>query len=238
MKRIGIIVALRAEARCITRRYVPFNQTVALDDKILIRICGMGNEAAYTAAAELYNREAVVGLVSFGVAGALDESLQPGCLVLPETVLMSEQQYATSDEWRTRIQHYLPAHIAITHKPLITSREVLATTTAKHALATRSGGCAVDMESGAIATVAAEKNIPFITIRAIADPVEFSPPAVLMQALQPDGRIKLLPLLTLLAKRSLTLRELLQLAPGMRAACKTLQQVMQYAQYELKNPLN
>lgn len=232
MNRVGIIVALRAEARCITRRHLPFDQTVVLDKNLLIRICGIGNEAAHRAAIDMCNHERVAGLVSFGVAGALDDDLQSGCLVLPELVL-ADKSYSTNTIWRTQVQHCLPDGINVVGKPLVTNHEVLATEAAKRALALQSGGCAVDMESGAIAAVATEKDIPFIVVRAIADPIQFSPPVALMDALQPDGRVKLIPLLALLAKRSLNLSELLRLAPGMRAACNTLQQVVQYTRSEL-----
>ncbi len=54
-----------------------------------------------------------------------------------------------------------------------------------------------------------------------------------MDALQPDGSVKPVSLLALLLKRSLILNELLRLAPGMRAACSTLKQVVQATRHEL-----
>ncbi|SCX00602.1 hopanoid-associated phosphorylase [Nitrosomonas eutropha] len=230
--RVGIIVALRAEARCITQRRLTFDRAVALDENLTIRICGMGGAAARRAAADLCNQAGVAGLISFGVAGALDDGLQPGHLVLPESVL-ADKNYPTDGMWRTSVQHCLPDHINVTCDPLATSDEVLTTEAAKRMFALQSGGCAVDMESGAIAAVAAEKGISFLVIRAISDPVQFSPPAALMDALQPDGSVKPIPLLTLLLKRSLNLNELLHLVPGMQAACRTLKQVAQSARHEL-----
>lgn len=233
MSRVGIIVALRAEAQCITQRRLPFDQTIILNERQVIRVCGMGGEAARRAALDLCNQKKITGLISLGVAGALNGSLQSGDLVLPERVLLATKSYSTDSEWRIRIQHNLPKHINVVHDPLVTSTTVLSTEVDKRALASQSGGCAVDMESGAIAAVAAEKGIPFLAMRAISDPLHLSPPAALMTALQPDGRVKPVSLLTLLLKRSVSLSELLHLAPGMRAACKTLKQVAQSAQREL-----
>lgn len=232
MNRVGIIVALRAEARCITQQRIPFDQTVALDKNLVIRICGMGGVAARRAAAALCEQEKVAGLISFGVAGALDDSLQPGDLILPKSVL-ADRNYPADDGWRTRVQRCLPECINVIQCSLVTSDTVVTTEMAKRILASQSGGCAVDMESGAVAAVAAEKGVLFLAIRAISDPVQFSPPAELMAALKPDGSVKPVPLLTLLLKRSLHLNELLRLAPGMQAACQTLKQVVQSARPEL-----
>ncbi len=192
----------------------------------------MGDVAARCAAIALCNQEEIAGLISFGVAGALDDSLQAGDLILPEAVL-ADRNYPTDDAWCSRIRNRLPKHINVIRGTLVTSDAVLTVEAAKRTLATQSGGCAVDMESGAIAAVAEEKGIPFLVIRAISDPVQFSPPAALMDALQPDGSVKPLSLLALLLKRSLNLNELLRLAPGMRAACNTLKQVVQATQHEL-----
>lgn len=232
MSRIGIIAALRAEGRCITQQRLFLGQTAALDENLLIRISGMGNIAAREAATALCKQEKIAGLISFGVAGALDDSLQPGDLILPEQVL-ADRSYPTEGTWRTRIRHCLPEHISVTYGTLVTSDTVLATETTKRTLAAQSGGCAVDMESGAIAAVAAEEGVPLLVIRAISDPVQFSPPAALMDALQPDGSVKPVSLLALLLKRSLGLNELLRLAPGMRAACNTLKQVIHSTRHEL-----
>ncbi len=232
MNRVGIIVALRAEARCITQQRIPFDQAIVLDESLVIRICGMGGVAARRAATALCEQEKVTRLISFGVAGALDDSLQPGDLILPKSVL-ADRNYPADDGWRTRVQRCLPGRINVIQCSLVTSDTVITTETAKRMLASQSGGCAVDMESGAVAAVAAEKGVPFLAIRAISDPVQFSPPAELMTALKPDGSVKPVPLLTLLLKRSLHLNELLRLAPGMQAACKTLKQVVQSARPEL-----
>ena len=232
MSRVGVIVALRAEARCITQHRLLPGQTATLGENLLVNVSGMGDAAAHHAATTLCNQEEIAGLISFGVAGALDDSLQAGDLILPEAVL-ADRNYPTDDAWYARIRYCLPKHINVIRGTLVTSDAVLTTESAKRILAARSGGCAVDMESGAIAAVAAEKGIPFLVIRAISDPVQFSPPAVLMDALQSDGSVKPISLLALLLKRSLSLNELLRLAPGMRAACSTLKQVVQATRHEL-----
>lgn len=236
VRRVGIVVAMQAEARCITSHCLPFDQTITVHKYWAVRVCGIGSEAAHRAAADLYDRENVSALISFGVAGALDDRLRPGDLVMPESVLM-DRNYPTDQAWRTRIERLLPDHINIIHGILVSSQQVLTTATEKRALAAQTGACAVDMESGAVAAVAAEKGIPFIAVRAITDPVQYSPPVALMSALRPDGSVKLIQLLTLLLKRSINLHELLRLARSMQAACATLKSVVRYAENELSSNL-
>ncbi len=232
MSRVGIVVAMRAEAGCITPRRLPFDQAIPVHENLMIRVCGMGSEAARRAATDLCEQEGISALISFGVAGALDARLQPGDLVLPRSVL-ADQHHPADEIWYTRIRRRLPDHISVIHNTLAASGQMLTKEAEKRALAARTGACAVDMESGAVAAVAVEKSIPFIAIRAIADPVQYSPPAALMKALRPDGSVRPISLLALLLKRSFSVHELLRLAPGMRAACATLKSVMRFAHNEL-----
>lgn len=110
---------------------------------------------------------------------------------------------------------------------------MLTSATAKRELAQATGACAVDMESGAVAEAAAHAGLPFLAVRAISDPVEFSPPPVLLHAVRPDGSADLRRLLPLLMRRSLTLGTLLRLAKDSRAACSTLSTVARYADTEM-----
>jgi adenosylhomocysteine nucleosidase len=235
VSRTGIIVAMRAEAKCITSQHLLFDLATPVREGLMVRVCGMGNMAAYGAAVDLRDRHKVSALISFGVAGALQDQLRPGDLVLPESIV-ADQLYQTNLAWRRKIERCLPRGIRVTQTALAISEQILTTEAEKHALAAKTNACAVDMESGAIAFAAAEAGIPFIAIRAITDPIQFSPPAALMTALHPDGRIRLVRLLALLLKRSVSLRELLRLAPGMRAACATLKLVIQHAEAELSDP--
>ncbi|WP_090284674.1 hypothetical protein [Nitrosomonas mobilis] len=221
MKRIGIVVAMQAEARCIARQHFQLYQPIAVRDKLIVTLCGMGAQAAWRAAAELVDQHGVVALISFGVAGALDARLHSGDLVVPISVI-NEQVYATNGSLRANLVRRLSGDVNVIDSPLAGSEQVLTSEQEKLALAIRTGACAVDMESGAIATVAVDRNIPFIAVRAITDPVQYSPPAVLLGALHVDGRVKPLSLLVLLIRRQVHLTELLRLGGGMRAASATL----------------
>ena len=221
VRRIGIVVAMQAEARCIARQHFQLQQPVIVRDKLIVTLCGMGAQAAQRAAVALADRIDVVALISFGVAGALDAGLRSGDLVVPTSVV-AEQIYATNDGLRVNLVHRLSGEVNVIDGILATSQQLLTSEQEKLALAISKGACAVDMESSAIATVAADRNISFMAVRAITDPVQYSPPAVLLGALHADGRVKPLPLLALLLRRQIQLAELLRLGSGMRAASATL----------------
>lgn len=221
MKRIGIVIAMQAEARCLARQHFQLHQPIVIREKLMVTLCGMGAQAARRAAAELADQHGVVALISFGVAGALNARLHSGDLVVPASVI-ADQIYPTDSRLRATFLHHLSGEMNVIEGVLAASQRVLTSEQEKLALATKTGACAVDMESGAIAMVAEDKNIPFIAVRAITDPVQYSPPAVLLSALHADGGVKPLSLLALLIRRQVYLAELLRLGRGMRAASVTL----------------
>ncbi len=223
----GLVTALRAEASCVTSARVSLNEKVQVSDHVVLWLSGMGAQAARTAAKGLC-QYGVTALVSFGVAGALDSNLKPGDLVLPDAIHNGEQ-LPVATAWRNRLQQMLPADITAVNGILANSAVPLTGEKAKQHLAQATGACAVDMESGAIAEVAATVGIPFIAVRAIIDPLQFSPPEVLLSAVYPDGGVNPMLLLALLLKRSVHLGTLIQMGAGMRAARRTLSRVIQSA---------
>lgn len=82
------------------------------------------------------------------------------------------------------------------------------------------GACAADMESAAIARVAANAGIPFIAIRAIVDPIYFSPPDALLSAVYPDGGVDFIRLISLLINQSVPPKTFWSSGNG--NACSTL----------------
>lgn len=223
----GLVTALRSEAACVSPGRVPFNQPASLNDQTLLWLSGMGAQSA-RAAAQGLQQHGVTALVSFGVAGALSDQLKPGDLVLPDAI-HSGELLPVDCAWRDRLQRQLPASITVFNGILADSHVPLTDEKAKRGLAQTSGAHAVDMESGAVAQVAKAANIPFIAVRAIIDPVHFSPPEALLSAVNPDGSVKPLHLTALLLKRSVRLGTLLQMGAGMREARKTLSQVIEMA---------
>lgn len=222
---------MRMEARCVTPLRLPFNQMIRLGESVAIWLCGMGEEAAREAAEGL-RAGGATALMSFGLAGALNSSLRPGDLVLPESI-HADRSLQVDLGWRARLQQRLPGHLNVVGGILAASSQVLTSATAKYELAQVTGACAVDMESGAVAEIAAHAGISFLAVRAISDPVRFSPPSTLLGAVRRDGSADLRRLLPLLLRGSVTLSTLLRLAMDSRAACSTLSTVVRCAAGEM-----
>ena len=212
---------------------VPFNTIMPVDDLAVLWLSGMGAQAARTAAEGLH-QHGVTALVSFGVAGALSPDLKSGDLILPDAIYAGTP-LPVNIAWRDRLQNLLPAEITVRNGVLANSDVPLTSTKAKLDLAQATGACAVDMESAAIAAVAAAAGIPFIAVRAIIDPLQFSPPEALLGAVYPDGGVNLIRLTALILKRSVHLTTLMQMGAGMRAARNTLSRVIQSAGAGLNN---
>jgi adenosylhomocysteine nucleosidase len=228
---IGIVTALRAEARCVTPLRLPFNKMTHLGENAAIWLCGMGEEAAREAAEGL-RAGGATSLMSWGLAGALDSRLRPGDLILPESIYAGRPLQIDLN-WRARLSMLLPDSFSVTGGILAASKQVLTSASAKNDLAQATGACAVDMESGAVAEAAARAGIPLLVVRAISDPAEFSPPSILLGAVRPDGSADLRRLLPLLLRRSVPLATLLRLAVDSRAAFSTLSAVVRYAGAEM-----
>lgn len=198
-----------------------------VDDLAVLWLSGMGAQAA-RAAAEGLRQHGVTALVSFGVAGALRSDLKPGDLVLPD-VIHAGVQLPVNIAWRNRLQKLLPGDVTVVNGILADSAVPLTGETAKRDLAQATGACAVDMESAAVAAVAVASGIPFIAVRVIIDPLQFSPPETLLEAVYPDGGVNPIRLTALILKRSVHFTTLMQMGTGMRKARKTLSRVIQSA---------
>ena len=234
MNIVGIVVAMRIEARCLTNRNLPIGEIINLGNNSKICLCGMGGNAATKAAIKL-QEEGATSLISFGVSGALDSKLRPGDLVLPQSVY-NERLLPVSLAWRDRVQKCLPSNLRVIGGKLATSKKVLTSLNEKCDFAKITGASAVDLESGAIAEVAEDSDIPFLAIRVISDPIEFSPPLALLDAVNPDGSANLSQIISLLLQRSVTLSTLLRLGRDVRTARATLATVALHAGIELGNP--
>ncbi|MEK6736908.1 MAG: phosphorylase [Pseudomonadota bacterium] len=231
MNIIGVVSALKSEASCLMNLRFPIYRIVNLGANTRLCLSSMGSSAAHGAALQLHEY-GVNALVSFGVAAALDDKLIPGDLVLPESIVDGER-LPVSLEWRNQLEQLLSSHLTVVGGSLASSPEPLTSRQAKLALGETSGACAADMESAAIARVAANAGIPFIAIRAIVDPIYFSPPDALLSAVFPDGSVDFIRLISLLIKGSVPIKTLTHLAIGMHAARSTLTKVVQIAGMEL-----
>jgi adenosylhomocysteine nucleosidase len=187
---IGIIVGLQAEGRCLA----------GLDAVIG---CSGGRPARARAEAARLVAAGVRGLVSFGLAGGLAPALGAGDLVVAAAVVLPDGARLAADAaWRRRLVAVLQAGgLRPVEDALAGSEGLVASPTAKAALQACSGAVAVDMESHAVAAAAQGAGLPFLAVRAIADPSGRAVPRVAQSALGADGEVKPAAMLAGLVRR-------------------------------------
>ncbi len=186
----------------------------------MLAVSGMGWDAAAAAARRLVQAGAMA-LASVGTAGALDRALESGAIMLPEEVVVPEGDAlpAHARRWEAPAQ-VLPRGQVYAGR-LLTTRLPLGLRLDK-AIARRETDCmAVDMESAAIAQVAAEAGLPFIAVRVIVDTAgEDLPGAVLAASTQ--AKVSIGRLLAGLALAPWEARAVIRLAGRFRIACAVL----------------
>jgi adenosylhomocysteine nucleosidase len=198
---IGIVTGLTAEA--------------LLAAPIGLARAGGGFPPGAALAAETLVAEGVTALISFGLAGGLNPSLRPGTLVIPAAVWSPGLVHPTD----TTLTHMLggPAH------SLYAGPKLAITAAEKAALHTSTGADAIDLESGAVAKVAALHGLPFAVLRAICDPADSTLPPAAIIALNDAGSIKLVRVAGSLLRHPAQLPALLRLATAAAAARAALQ---------------
>jgi adenosylhomocysteine nucleosidase len=155
-------------------------------------ICSSSDPAQLRARLRDFDHAGVRGIISFGVAGGLEASLEPGDLVvasavvaggrrLPTAPALSESLVAGDSIGRRRI---VGGMIVGAEKVILDPRD-------KRSLHQETGAIAVDMESHIAADYAAAVGLPFAAIRVISDPASRALPALTLDALKPNGDVAL-----------------------------------------------
>lgn len=229
LTRLGVVVALPAEARCLVNARVKPGERAEIGRGGWLQLSGIGAQRATHAAHALLDAGATV-LLSWGTAGGLDPALVAGSLVLPRTVIAYDgTKYPVDADWHARMCRCLAGHVVSDDRCLIESDTVLTTPEQKTALNYRSGAVAVDMESVAVAGVAKTAGVPFLAIRAILDPVNSVIPDVATGMLDAGGRIRWLAFVHAVLTRPTVLKDFAQLRSDLRAAQSTLSKVAELA---------
>lgn len=222
--RVGIVVALAREARALAPEMAAAAGLRAGSihslSEAMLTVSGMGWECALAGTRRL-TQAGAAALASVGTAGALDPGLESGAIVLPEEVaVIGGKALATHPRWRAALAASLPrAHLSAGR--LLSTREPLGLRLDK-AIARRETGCvAVDMESAAVAAVAAELGLPFIAVRVIVDTAAEDLPAAVLAASR-AGQVSGVRLLAALARAPWEIAALMRLAGRFRTACRVL----------------
>jgi adenosylhomocysteine nucleosidase len=188
LKELGIVAALAIELRPLGPTVSRTHTVATLGDGSLIIASGMGRAAAAAGARRLV--EAGAGaLISWGLAGGLEPALAAGTIVLPSEVVSPEGAvFATTSAWREQLRSAIAASQAVCGGRLLTCRQLVASPADKASVWRRMTAAAVDMESLAIAEVAAEHGLPFLAVRAVVDTAaDTLPPALIAAAAGAPG---------------------------------------------------
>ncbi|MEA2627179.1 MAG: adenosylhomocysteine nucleosidase [Candidatus Binatota bacterium] len=182
-----------------------------------VLVTGMGEKAAREGVERVEPPPAVV--VISGCAGALDESLGPGDVVVASEIVDREGRALSSATGLIDAYLAASASAGVTARTgrLLTSGAVLEPGE-KQRLGKQTGALAVDMETAAIAAWAEASGVPFVAIRAILDSVA-RPVADFGAAIGPAGEIRPVALLALFCRKPRLVGEVPRLAAA-RQRCE------------------
>lgn len=202
---IGVVCGLKSEAAAVR---------CALGDDPRIRIGVSGANAARAEdIAKMFCAEGARAILSVGVSGGLDPALKPGDLVIGACVKTADGFEHSSAGLS------LPACIS---GPLYGSDTIIQSPEEKRTLFQRYAAVAVDMESHGCARAASAAGVPFLAVRAIADPADRALPPAAMGAVAPDGSTRVLKTLGAALRDPGQFPELMKLGKDSAAATKTL----------------
>lgn len=210
---IGVVCGLKTEAGAVAR---------AVDrSKLRIGVSGANARNAERIAARFCEEGASV-IVSAGIAGGLDPKLNCGDLVIGDEVIGDDGGHYECDRYllgavrkETQAQH---AVVGV----LFGSDDIVESVEKKAALLHNHGAIAVDMESHGAARAALWASVPFLAIRAIADPADRALPAAALKAVAPDGSTRALSTMVRAMAEPGQFPELFRLGQDSNAALATL----------------
>jgi adenosylhomocysteine nucleosidase len=173
-----------------------FEARIARKDRSTRVCCGRGPEmiAALNAAVQPGCR----GILSFGIAGGLDPSLQTGNQLVASSIVTENGSISTDDNWA---RFLLRAHPRAIHAPIFSTEDAVVDPNDKNERFQSTGAVAVDMESHIAADVAAKRGLPVAVLRVVADPATRRIPQAAMKGMRPDGSTNVLAVLHALVRR-------------------------------------
>ena len=221
----GIVVALPEELATLTSKKMAKGRCVFMAENVIVACSGAGHANA-EAAAELLIAEGATRLISWGCAGALSAALKPGDLILADKLIdAGNNEMAVNANWLDHAKKSLAHVVAVQTGDLAESVSLISTGKDKRELHANTGAVAVDMESSAVAKAARQNTLPFLSIRAIADPVTMDLPRAIDYSLNDQGDVMLGKLLLFLFLHPAELPGLIKLGLHFNAAKKTLKLV-------------
>ena len=199
--RIGIISGLKRELRCLGLIRPAHTLTFA---------AAGSPDRAYARAQGWIANGRIRALMSFGLCGGLDPALAPGTLVAAHRIVLPEGGALDFD---ARWAHAIAARAGGGRvAPILGVATAAVTAAEKAALFARHGAAALDMESRGVAQAAREAGLPFVALRAVADPAGRALPQAALDGINAHGRLRPFRVLLGIAARPGDLAALVALA--------------------------
>jgi adenosylhomocysteine nucleosidase len=153
-------------------------------------IVGAGDQQRTTALLDAATRRAKC-FISFGIAGGLAPHLEPGNVILSTEVIGDDGCWRADKRFYSQVSE-IARYIGAVEGPVFGARNIIATEDAKARAWRDTGALAIDTESAIVAQAAEAAGIPFVVLRAIADPATRELPPAALIPLSQNGN----PLLT------------------------------------------
>jgi len=219
---VALVCGLKREAKSINR---------AAGAHLTVCVAGPGASDAFALLRSLKLR-GFQFVVSAGIAGGLSPSLPSGSLLVPHSVLRSDNEGSYLEtpvdaRWRERLLKRLNADEHKSGQTIIWQEKAALTVEEKARLHARTGAGAVDMESGSLAAAAELHGLAFAVVRAVADDAGREVPAAAARLLKRTGGIALTRLASGIVSRKLTISDLAALRRDSDRAIATLSKAIE-----------
>ena len=210
---IGIICGLKSEESAV--------RAAVRDKRLRIAVSG-ANAARAEALANSFCYEGAAAIISLGVSGGLDPALAPGDLIIGEQVIGDDGGVWECHSYLRGVIRDAAQAAGAKSGVLFGADEIIENTSKKSALYHNHGALAVDMESHGAAKAAAAAGVPFLAIRAVADPADRALPPAALNAVASDGSTRTLATLGAALRDPKQFPALMKLGKDSEAALKTL----------------
>ena len=211
---IAVICGLKSEAAAV-------RAAIGEDQRIRVGVSGANAQRAEEIAAA-FCAEGARAILSIGVSGGLDPELRAGKLVIGDKTITAGDCVFESDNQLFGAATNTLQDRTFVIGALFGSNEIVASAAGKKKLRERYQCLAVDMESHGAARAAAAANVPFLAIRAIADPADQALPKAALSAVAPDGSTRVTATLFAALRDPKQFPKLLEVGAHSNAALKTL----------------
>ncbi|MFW6323498.1 MAG: hypothetical protein ACOC0U_00410 [Desulfovibrionales bacterium] len=227
--RIGVLVAFGLEAFHLAGRY-GWKRRNGLMTKVrssggrewIWCIAGTGSDNAAAAARKLLQMGAGA-ILNPGTSGGLDPGIKGGELVLADRIVDSSGRVWQSPtgffQWSKRL---VTRYGSVHQGGILCASAAVLDPIEKARIFQESGLLAVDTESGGAARESAERDVPFLALRAICDTAEEKVAVECLEILSRDGRIDFSRLWNALMHRPVLILDLIRMQRRFSRAIREL----------------